>query len=117
MTPMKSGCPTNAFPTAGFEPVGRGQGDGVFGQHAGQAGEHVGEVFFRMDSQTTAVFDDGLEDGAFLTGFFIADEQPVLGSELGRTDRVFHEVVANLYPAIAEIGFEIGPSVDRLLLH
>ena len=55
MTLMKSGCLTNAFPTAGFEPVGWGQGDGVFGQHAGQTGENVGEVFFRMDSQTTEV--------------------------------------------------------------
>jgi len=117
MTLMKSGCPTNAFPTAGFEPVGRGQGDGFFGQHAGQAGENVGEVFLGVDAQAAAVFHDGVEDGAFLTGFFIAEEQPVLGTKFGRTDRVFHEVVANLYPAIAEIGFEIGPSVDRLLLH
>jgi hypothetical protein len=47
----------------------------------------------------------------------MAEEQPVLGTKFGRTDRVFHEIVADFHPAIAEIGFEIGPSVDRLLLH
>ncbi len=41
---MKSGCLANLFPAAGFEPIGRGQHDGVIGQHLGQAGEHVDEV-------------------------------------------------------------------------
>jgi hypothetical protein len=30
-----------------------------------------------------------------LAGHLIADEQPVLGTQFGRTDRVFDEVVAN----------------------
>ena len=41
MTLMKSGHLANRFPAALFEPVGRDQGDGVLGQHAGQAGEHT----------------------------------------------------------------------------
>ena len=45
MTPIKSGNLPLFFSSAGFEPVGGGLGDGVFGQHAGQAGENVGEVF------------------------------------------------------------------------
>ena len=44
MTLMKSGRQAQRFAVAGFEPVGGGQRDGVFGQHAGKAGEHVGEV-------------------------------------------------------------------------
>ncbi len=78
MTLMKSGGHAIRFPAAGFEPVGRGLRDGVFGQHAGQAGEHVREVFLGIDSQAAAVFHDGVEDGTFLPGYFIADEQPVL---------------------------------------
>ena len=100
------------LPAAGVEPVGGGQRDGVFGQHAGQAGQHVGEVFLRMDAQATAVFDDGVEDGALLAGLFIADEQPVLGSQLGRADRVFDEIVADLYPTVTKVGLEVRPLVD-----
>jgi len=74
---MKSGHPANRFAVACLEPVGRGQCDGILGQHAGQAGEHVREIFLGIDAETTAVFYDGVEDGAFLTGHFIADEQPV----------------------------------------
>ena len=37
---------------AGFEPVGWGQGDGDFGQHAGQASDYVGEIFFGVDAKS-----------------------------------------------------------------
>ena len=73
---------------AGFEPVGWGQGGGVFGQRAGQAGEYVGEIFLGIDAKAAAVFDDGVRNGAFLTRFLVADEQPVLGSELGEADGI-----------------------------
>ena len=75
MTLMKSGCHTLRLPAAGFEPVGRGQPDGVFGQHPGQAGEHVGEVFLGIDAQAAAVLHDGEEDGALLPGHLIADKR------------------------------------------
>ena len=51
MTLMKSGCLTNHFSSAAFERVGWGQGDGVFGQHAGQASENVGEIFSGVDGR------------------------------------------------------------------
>ena len=97
---------------AGFEPVGWRKGAGVFGQHAGQAGEHVREVFLGVDAQPTAVFHDGVEDGAFLTGLLIAEEQPVFRTNFGRANRVFHKIVANFHPAIGKISFEVGPLVD-----
>ena len=54
MTLIKSGCHTLRLPAAGFEPVGRGQPDGVFGQHAGQAGEHVLKILAGIDAEATA---------------------------------------------------------------
>ena len=94
------------------EPVCRGQCDCIFGQHSGKTGKDIGEVFLGVDAQATTVFHDGVEDGAFLTGHLIADEQPVFCTKFGRTNRVFHEVVANFYPSVAKIGFELGPLVD-----
>ena len=114
MTLMNSGHHPQWLAVAGFEPVGGGQGHGVFGQHSRQACQDVGEVFLGIDAQATAVFYDGVEDGAFLTGHFIANEQPVFGSEFGRTDGVFDEVVADFYPAVAQIGSEVGPLVDGI---
>ena len=116
MTLMKSGCLSNLFSAASFEPVGWGQGFSLFGQHAGQAGENVGEVFLGVDAQAAAVFHDGVEDGAFLAGLLVAEEQPVLSSKLGRTDRVFHKVVADFHPAVGKISFEVGPLVDGVSL-
>jgi hypothetical protein len=48
MTLMKSGCVSNLSPAEGFEPVGWCQGDCLIGQHGGQAGGHVGEVFIGL---------------------------------------------------------------------
>ena len=75
MTLMKSGCHTRGLSAAGFEPGGRGQRDGIFSQHAGQAGEHVREVFLGIDAQAAAVFDDGIEDGALLSGLLITSRR------------------------------------------
>lgn len=65
MTLMKSGHHALRLAPAGFEPIRRGEADGLAGLHAGQAGEHVGEVFLGIDAQTTAVLHDGVEDGDF----------------------------------------------------
>jgi hypothetical protein len=111
---MKSGHLPHWLAAAGFEPVGRGECDGIFGQHGGQAGEHVREVFLWVDAQTSAVFDAGVEDGALLAGHFIADEQPVLGSKFGRAYRVFDEVVADFHTSVAKVGFEVGPLADGI---
>ncbi len=86
MTLMKSGCHALRPATAGFEPVGRGEDDGFFGQHAGQAGENVGEVFLGIDAEAAAVFYDGVKNGALLPGHFISNEQPVFGAEFGRAN-------------------------------
>jgi hypothetical protein len=98
MTLMKSRRHTPRLAVAGFEPVGWGQRDGLFGHHAGQAGEHVGEVSLGIDTQAPAALRDGVEDDTLLTRLLVAEEQPVFGSQLGRADRVFDEVVAKFPP-------------------
>lgn len=75
-------------------------------------GEYFGEVFLGIDAQAAAVLHYGVEDGALLSGLLVVEEQPVFGSELGRADRVLDEIVADFHPAVAKIGFELGPLVD-----
>ena len=112
MTLMKSGHHPLRLAVAGLESVGRGQGVGVFGQHAGQAGEDIGEVLFGVDSQAAAVFYDGVEGGALFSGHLVADEEPIFSSQLGGTNGVFDEVVANFYAPVFKIDCEFGPLVD-----
>ncbi len=54
----------SGFPTASFVPSGVSQGNGVFGQNVGQAGEHAGELVLGVDAQA-AVFYEGVKDAHF----------------------------------------------------
>lgn len=45
--------------------------------HARQAGEHVAQVSEWLDAVAQARDDNRVEDGAALSGFGVADEQPV----------------------------------------
>ena len=62
----------------------------------GQSGEDVAEVCVRIESATTAAFDDGVQDGAAFPGLRFADEQPVFLSQRGGADGVFDQVVVDL---------------------
>ena len=42
-------------------------------------------------------------------------EEPVLFSQCGRTDGIFHQVVVDLHPAILEINVQRGPLVQRII--
>jgi hypothetical protein len=75
MTSMKLGRCAVGFAVALFLPLGGRQHGDVFGQHTGQAGQYVCQVFFGVDAEAATVLDDCLEDGAFLTGFFAMDER------------------------------------------
>jgi hypothetical protein len=85
---MQSGCGAADFSAAG-QPVGGGEAGGFAGHHAGQAGGDVFEVVTRVDREAATVFDEGVEDRGFLAGILAADEEPVLGTELGGADGVF----------------------------
>jgi hypothetical protein len=112
MSAMDSGGLFGRLPAAGFEPVGGGERHGILGLHCRKAGEHVLEVFLAVDPEAPAVFHDGVEDGGFFTGLFAANEQPVARAELGRTDRIFYQVIVNFNAAVAKIDFEVGPLVE-----
>ena len=96
MTAMISGCDAGACSAASFVclvPVGGCETDRLAGFHGGETGEDVFEVFPRVQPQTAAVLDEGVDDRGFLSGVFGSDEEPVLGSELGGADGVFDEVM------------------------
>ena len=112
MTDMMLGYFVIFLSAAGFLPVRGGEFARVFGEHAWQPGEDVCQVFFGVDPQAAAVLDYGVEDGAFVSGFFVADEHPIFGSELGGADGVFYEIVTDLDSPVAEVGLEVGPLVD-----
>lgn len=78
-------------------------------------GQHVLKVFAGVDAQPAAVLHDGVEDGAFFARFDVAEEQPVLGSELGRADGILDEVVVDLDPAVDEEEFELRPLAQGIL--
>lgn len=114
MTLMKSGDHLLRFSAARFVP-GRGRQDArLAGFHRGQPSQDVGEVFANVDFEATAVFYDGVEDGAFAAGLAVSYEQPVFLTELGRTDGVFYQVVVDLDPTVGEVAFEILPLVEGI---
>ena len=115
MTAMLSGRGAPGFFAARREPVDGGEAGGFagqHGQHGGQAGEDVFEIVTRIDPETAAVLDEGVDDGGFFASMLGTDEEPVLGSELGGPDGVFDEVVVDLDTAVAQIGLEVGPLVE-----
>ena len=77
-------------------PVERRQlADLVVGR-VGQALQHVFEIGVRFHAVAPTVFDQSVNDGAALAGFFGAEEQPVLFADGGRPDGILHPVVVNL---------------------
>ena len=43
--------------------------------HGGQATQHIGQVFLRIDAAAAATLNDGVDDGAAPAGVGMADEQ------------------------------------------
>ena len=112
MTDVIPRCVWLFFSATGFLPFGGSELLGVFGLHAGQAGEDVGEVFFGVDAEAAAVLDDGVEYCAFFSGFFSTDEQPVFSPKFAGADGVFYEIITDLDAPVAEVGLEVGPLVE-----
>ena len=75
--------------------------------HRWQSGEDVSQVGERIDTPTSAGFDDRVEDGAALAGGSLAKEEPILFTDRGGADRVFDQVVVYALPkASSESGFQ-----------
>ena len=61
---MKSGYFANHFTTAGFASVCGGQTGCLTGLHGGKPGEHIFKIFLGIEAEATAIFDNGIKDGA-----------------------------------------------------
>ena len=83
--------------------------------HGGKPGEDVAQVGVGIDAASTTTLDDGVKDGAAVTGVGIAQEQPVLLSEGGGPNRVFHEVIVDLQAALFQIDTEEWPVGERVI--
>ena len=83
--------------------------------HRGEPGEDVAQVGVGIDAAAAATLDNSVEDGAALAGVGIAEKQPVLFSESGRPDGVFHQVIIDLDSAIFEIDAKQGPVGERVI--
>ena len=98
----------------GLEPVGGGERGCLVRLHRGQAGEHVDEILADIDAKAAAVFHDGVKDRRGLAGLLTADEQPVLGTNLGRAHGVFQQVVVDLEPPVGQEPAEALPVADDI---
>ena len=63
------------------------------GGHVRQAGQHFSQIGVGIDVPATATFDQSVNDGAALAGFFGAEEQPVLFADGRGPDGIFHQVM------------------------
>ena len=70
------------------------------------------EVSERIRSSLPDIFDQSVEDRASLPGVFAADEHPVLRSELGGADRVFHCVVVEGDRAVIQEDLQFIPEPE-----
>lgn len=70
--------------------------------HGGETCEDIAQVGVRIDMATATGFDEGVEDGAAVTGGGIAEEEPVFLSDGGGSDGVFDEVIVDLNSSVVE---------------
>jgi hypothetical protein len=66
-------------------------------------------VFAAECAAAAATFDDGVKNGAALAGRGIAEEQPILLSDSGRPNGVFHEIVVDLDATLFKIDSKQPP--------
>jgi hypothetical protein len=48
--------------------------------HGGQAAQHIGQIFLRVDAATAATLNDGVDDRTAPAGVGMADEAPALAT-------------------------------------
>ena len=71
--------------------------------HVWQAGEDIPEIGIRVQTPAAAALNDRVNDGAVFPGPSLADKEPVLFTQGGGPDGVFHQIVVDLHPAIRQI--------------
>lgn len=78
-------------------------------RHGWEAFENVGEITLGFDSVSLAGFEEGVDDRAFVSGTWIADEQPVFRSEFAGADTLFGQVVIDADLRMVEVDGELVP--------
>lgn len=61
--------------------------------HVGQTREHFTKINERIEAASSAVFGEGVDDGAACSSIGVADEEPVFLANGRGTNGVFHQVV------------------------
>src|SRR5262245_14031597 len=80
-----------------------------------QASEDVVEVSVGIDVPTTAALDDGVDDRTTLASSGFADEEPVFLSDGGWPDRILHEIIVNLDPAVPQVNVQSAPLAQGVI--
>src|ERR1043165_4964504 len=81
----------------------------------GQTSEDIAQISVGIKATTTAAFDHGVKNSAAFAGLGFSDEEPVLLSNGGGTNGVFHEVVVDLNAAIFDEHFQHRPLRQRVI--
>ena len=82
--------------------------------HVGQATQHIPELMVRTESVPAASFDQGVNDYASLAGVSFPHEQPIYLADGRGPNRIFHEVVIDLHPAVGQIELDT-PTTARVV--
>ena len=96
-------------------PVCRQKALDVAGLGRWQSGEHVRQVFQRIDAAAAAAHEDRVDDGAAPAGIRVADEEPPASSDCRRPDRVFDEIVVDFVPSVAQVSLQRFVLVDEVV--
>ncbi len=80
-----------------------------------EAGENVAQVGVGIDISAAAAFDDGVDDRATLTGTGFTDEEPVLFTDGGGADGIFHQVIVDLDASVAQVNIQGAPLAQGVI--
>ena len=71
----------------------------------------------RIDAPSAATFDNRVDHGAALPGLGVFEKQPVLLADSRRPNGIFHAIVVDFDPTIADIFDERLPIVEGWKVH
>lgn len=77
--------------------------------------KHPLEVGVGICATAPDLFNEGVDDGTAPAGVFAANKHPVLVSEFGGTDRVFHGVVVKFELSVFKTRGELRPFVLSIM--
>ena len=79
-----------------------------------QSREEVPQIGERIESSSSAGFDDRVDNRTALAGFGFAEEEPVLLAQRRRPDRVLDLVIVDLQAPVAQVNQERVPFAQRV---